>query len=72
MKKVCFKKNNQICQYYEFMLDRQINKVDITIRALNEMKVIIFKVPKDKYKNYICPQLYYKFILYLSKNEKQI
>ena len=46
----------KICQYYEFMLDRHINKMDvISIRGLNEMKVIIFKISKDKQNNYIHP-----------------
>ena len=53
----------EICQYYEFMLDRQINKMDvISIQGLNEMNVIIFKISKDKQNIYIRPQLYYKFI----------
>ena len=38
------------------MLDRQINKIDvISIWGLNEMKVIIFKISKDKQNNYIHP-----------------
>ena len=49
------------------MLDRQINKIDvISIQGLNEMKVTIFKISKDKHNNYIRPQLYFKFIFYLS------
>ena len=49
------------------MLDRKINKTDvISIRGLNEMNVIIFKISKDKQNNYISPKLYYKFIFYLS------
>ena len=37
----------KICQYYEFMLDRKINKRDvISIRGLNEMNIIIFKISK--------------------------
>ena len=40
------------------MLDRKINKMDvISIRGLNEMNVIIFKISKDKQNNYIRPQL---------------
>ena len=54
----------KICQYYEFMLDRQIKKIDvISIRDLNEMKVLIFKISKDKQNNNILrPKLYLKFI----------
>jgi len=37
----------KICQFYEFMLDRKINKMDvISIRGLNEMNIIIFKISK--------------------------
>ena len=40
------------------MLGRQIKKMDvISIRGLNEMKVIIFIISKDKQNNYIRPQL---------------
>ena len=33
-----------------------------SMQFLNDMKVYIFKVTKDKQKNYICPQIYYTFI----------
>ena len=57
----------KIRQQYEFMLDRQINKIDvISIQGLNEMKVTIFKISKYKNNNCIRPQLYFKFIFYLS------
>ena len=37
----------KICQYYAFMLDRQIYKMDvISIRGLNEMNVKIFIISK--------------------------
>ena len=66
-------KITKICQYYEFMLDRQIKKIDvISIRDLNEMKVLIFKISKDKQNNNILrPKLYLKFIFYFFKNQKQ-
>ena len=33
-----------------------------SMHFLNDMKVYIFKVTKDKQKNYICPQIYYTFL----------
>ena len=33
-----------------------------SMQFLNDMKVYIFKVTKDKHKNYICPHIYYTFI----------